>query len=436
MSKIICDLCGTSYPDTEDQCPICGTAKTDTAAQRNDQQAGAEDNYSYVRGGRFSASNVRKHNDGNELPRSQTPAKPKKEAKDEPAAVPPVRKREPAPKKPQPKSGEKKQTRSNLPLIIIVTVLFLAILGVGIYLISFIMNADRPNAGGSSTSSTLDPNREIPCTGISLDISEITFDSLDKTQLLSPVKEPANTTEKVLYYSSDENVVTVSEGGIVRAVGPGTATISVVCGGASTSVQFTCTAGQLPPPPSTNPTDPPDLPPVAVFELNRSDFTLKGYGASWNLANANEGYLGPDPTLVTWTSSNPEVATVNNGLVVAVGNGKATITAEYDGMVVTAIARCNSVEPPVETGYKLDKTDVTMKVGESFKLHLIDKTTGQRITEGVVYTVWHATHVSVDDEGNVTCLQKTNSHTKVFVEYEGVTYECIVRIKPAEEEVV
>ena len=24
MNKIICDICGTSYPDTADSCPICG----------------------------------------------------------------------------------------------------------------------------------------------------------------------------------------------------------------------------------------------------------------------------------------------------------------------------------------------------------------------------------------------------------------------------
>ena len=26
MSKIICDICGTSYPETEERCPICGCA--------------------------------------------------------------------------------------------------------------------------------------------------------------------------------------------------------------------------------------------------------------------------------------------------------------------------------------------------------------------------------------------------------------------------
>ena len=32
MSKIICDICGTTYPDTADCCPICGCSK-DAAAE-------------------------------------------------------------------------------------------------------------------------------------------------------------------------------------------------------------------------------------------------------------------------------------------------------------------------------------------------------------------------------------------------------------------
>ena len=27
MNKVICDICGTSYPDTADQCPICGYSR-------------------------------------------------------------------------------------------------------------------------------------------------------------------------------------------------------------------------------------------------------------------------------------------------------------------------------------------------------------------------------------------------------------------------
>ena len=82
MNKIVCDLCGTSYPETAPQCPICGTAKSDTAKTKPDAESG----YAYVKGGRFSHANVRKRNAGQkDLPRVVAPVKPKKEA---PAAKP------------------------------------------------------------------------------------------------------------------------------------------------------------------------------------------------------------------------------------------------------------------------------------------------------------------------------------------------------------
>ena len=42
---------------------------------------------------------------------------------------------------------------------------------------------------------------------------------------------------------------------------------------------------------------------------------------------------------ITWTSKNPAVAAVNNGLVTAVGNGDTEIVAEYKGQTVSCIVR-------------------------------------------------------------------------------------------------
>ena len=63
MSKIICDVCGTAYPDTASQCPICGCARPDhpqaAAGNSAGEQVDAGGGYTYVKGGRFSKSNVR-----------------------------------------------------------------------------------------------------------------------------------------------------------------------------------------------------------------------------------------------------------------------------------------------------------------------------------------------------------------------------------------
>ena len=42
MSKIICDICGTTYPETASHCPICGCAKAG-AAQTTAGRTGGED---------------------------------------------------------------------------------------------------------------------------------------------------------------------------------------------------------------------------------------------------------------------------------------------------------------------------------------------------------------------------------------------------------
>ena len=64
MSKVICDICGTAYPETATQCPICGCARDNVtqtpaadATQKTDGEAAG--GYTYVKGGRFSKSNVR-----------------------------------------------------------------------------------------------------------------------------------------------------------------------------------------------------------------------------------------------------------------------------------------------------------------------------------------------------------------------------------------
>jgi predicted nucleic acid-binding Zn-ribbon protein len=56
MEEYICDVCGTAFSETDSVCPVCGCAKTAAshAAGETVEESG------YVKGGRFSKSNVRK----------------------------------------------------------------------------------------------------------------------------------------------------------------------------------------------------------------------------------------------------------------------------------------------------------------------------------------------------------------------------------------
>ena len=72
MNKVICDVCGTAYPETSSHCPICGCAKKSV----DRTSAGEEDgSYAYVKGGRFSKKNVRKRANGQAQERVSAPAR-------------------------------------------------------------------------------------------------------------------------------------------------------------------------------------------------------------------------------------------------------------------------------------------------------------------------------------------------------------------------
>ena len=72
-----------------------------------------------------------------------------------------------------------------------------------------------------------------PCTAVSLNPSSLTFDTHEESKQLTAVKTPADTTDSVVWTSSNTNVATVSNSGLVTIHGIGTATITATCGSAT-----------------------------------------------------------------------------------------------------------------------------------------------------------------------------------------------------------
>lgn len=70
---------------------------------------------------------------------------------------------------------------------------------------------------------------EVPCTGITLNKNSITVDKAEGTDQLVATLTPSDTTDQVIWSSSNENVATVVNG-VVTVHGIGTATITATCG--------------------------------------------------------------------------------------------------------------------------------------------------------------------------------------------------------------
>lgn len=155
--------------------------------------------------------------------------------------------------------------------------------------------------------------------------------TLSKTDFTIPVGDPAvkltatGGSGTYTWYSEDDGIASVDENGTVTAVSAGTINIYAtdgagkglcivrVKGGTGTTAEPTPSGGEV--------------------KLNREDITL-AKGETFQLKNTGI------TTALTWSSSNPNVASVSgSGAVTGVSAGTATITMSYDGNSLTCIVR-------------------------------------------------------------------------------------------------
>lgn len=106
------------------------------------------------------------------------------------------------------------------------------------------------------------PPETVPVTGVKLDKTELTLDKGDTAKLTATIT-PAEATEKgVLWNSTNNQVATVDENGVVKAISAGTVTITVITkdGGFTASCTVTVKDDQAPvqtPTPTPDTTTPP-----------------------------------------------------------------------------------------------------------------------------------------------------------------------------------
>ena len=159
-------------------------------------------------------------------------------------------------------------------------------------------------------------------TSVTLDESELTIEKGYTAQLTATVAPDDADNLGLTWTSDNEEVATVDENGLVTAVSAGEANITATAVDGS-GVTATCKV-----------TIAPKL--VTSVTLDESELTIeKGFTEQLTATVAPDD---ADNLSLAWTSDNEEVATVDeNGLVTAVGEGTATITATAnDGSGVSA----------------------------------------------------------------------------------------------------
>lgn len=221
--------------------------------------------------------------------------------------------------------------------------------------------------------------------GVELDITEADLKvGVDELQLTAIV-EPSNSIDYDLdWTTSDDAVAVVSDKGLVTPVGPGEATITVTVDRAH---QATCVVRV------TQPAE-------GVF-LNKTELKIQR-GTSETL----EATVQPATTNIkdlTWTSSAPEIASVDQtGKVTAHKLGEADITVTTVDGGHTAVCKVTVIQKV--TGVTLDKESASLRIGEeTLQLNAVVEPSDAS-DKSLLWTSSEAGVASVSETGLVTPL--------------------------------
>ncbi len=245
--------------------------------------------------------------------------------------------------------------------------------------------------GDETTPDVIDDGKTIYAESIALNQEELTLVRGTKYGL-NAVISPDNTTDKsYTWESSDETLVTVDEDGNIEALELGVAIVKATTANGKTAE---CV--------------------VTVVEANEegtpegitlSDSEISIYvGEMYQLTET----ITPDnirSSNLEWSSSNTSVATVNNGLIIAVGEGTTTITVTMeDGKNASCTVNVSKkIINPIMVN--MNSTRLSLNVNGTFQLYatiIPRNSTNKTIT----WTSSNSNIVSVNSNGRITAKKK------------------------------
>ena len=365
MSKIICDICGTSYPDTADCCPICGCSRENAGSLAEDdllerdpdgEAEGRE--YPQKRREIFDFDEVNADSDEETVTYAETDYDEEEEEEEE-------------------------EPRQNTLAVILLTVLIaLLLMAAGFIFVRYFL----PNMGGKdavpaqttvSTEAVPETTElSIPCQELYI-ISGKTVELNEAGQmfLLHVKANPENTTDKILFTSGDEAVATVTEDGRITAVSEGETVITIRCGVSVMECPVTVKYAAETTVPTTE-----VIETIAVGETGPEETAADANAEAAGAAEATEAAAVTEASApaqtglknvtlklkktdirlgvyyefellldcdleqneVQWSSEHPYIASVDeNGVVKAIKAGTTAITATYGDQKVQCIVRCS-----------------------------------------------------------------------------------------------
>ena len=347
MEKVICDICGTSYPESEECCPVCGSFQD---LEFNFDLETEEDDF--LKDSPIVAVKEQKLDEALEEFLNEPDEEEEAEEDDEDA------------------EEEEEPRRGKAGVVVFLVILIMLLLAAcGFLFVRYIlpnMDMGEPAASESllQTEEPVETTTEpgIPCEQLIL-TSGATLDMTREGEykLIHVMAKPEDTTDKITYVSSDESIVTVNEEGRVTGVAEGEATITVICG--EQKVECLVRVQYVPETePTTEPvsekteapeetteaeqTEPAEETMEATTEATEAqlkDVTLKlgrtdvSMGVGYQFTIPLECDL--EYSEIEWSTGNPGIATIKDGVITTLSKGTTQMFAKYGDQVVTGWIR-------------------------------------------------------------------------------------------------
>ena len=243
----------------------------------------------------------------------------------------------------------------------------------------------------------------ILVTGVSLNASTVKMYVGQSYQLIHTIK-PSNATNKgVTWSSSNTNVVSVSNGKIVGK-SSGKARITVTTNDGRYSAYTDVTVINRPSSNSSSSSKPSSSSSSGssisssidiikdTIELNKGSEGKLEYKLSQDLTDS----------IIIWKSSNTDVAVVKNGIVTAISDGEATITAMINGKDIKDT--CKIIVKKLDlTGIVFEDESLSISVGKTLKLTLNALPSGADLPS-LKWDVDNKDILSVSDEGVIKAI--------------------------------
>ena len=246
-------------------------------------------------------------------------------------------------------------------------------------------------------------------TGLDLSASTLTI-YLGQTVTMTATVLPSDASDKsVTWTSSNSDIVSVTQNGSVTANAMGEAEITATSndGGFSKSCKVTVIEPLVP----------------------ATSLTLTPKTMSLNIGDSGALELQILPNdcneILEWKSSDPSVATVNDGDIKALAAGTTTITVR--GSNTSASATVTVIDPYAVTGVTLDRTTLSLEMGETATLVATVLPEDAR-DKTVTWSSGNTAVATVDQQGKITTVSPGTAQITVTTKDGSFSASCALTV--------